>query len=83
MFSVWFVGFIGIIVVRTFYAGMNTRKLFYRAPRRYEDSETGMVFDENKVFSYVLWTLTFALTGIFSLPFLGIYKLGQRFNKEA
>lgn len=83
MFSIWLVGFIGIIVARTFYAGMNSDSLFYREPRRYEDSESGRVFDDNKVFGYVMWTMVFSVTGLFSLPFLGIYMLGQRFKKEA
>lgn len=81
MFSIWFVGFLGIIVARTFYAGMNTDSLFYRAPRRYEDSDNGRVFDENLVFGYVMWTFAAAITWPFSLPTVGVYKLGQRFNK--
>jgi hypothetical protein len=82
MGSIWFFGFIAIILYRAFYAGMNSKSLFYREPRRYEDS-VGPQFDDNKVFGYALLTGGMALSWPLSLPLYGLYKLGERFKKEA
>ncbi len=80
MGSIWFFGFIGSILARTFYAGMNTKTLFYRAPKY---GEVGPQICGDKVGLYLLLTLGFSFTWPISLPGIGIYKLGQRFSKEA
>jgi hypothetical protein len=79
MLSVWFFGFVGFILARTFYAGMNTKTLFYRNPKY---GEVGPQICEDKVGSYVILTIAFSLTWPISLPGIGIYKLGKRFSKE-
>lgn len=78
MDSIWVFGFIGVILASTFYAGMNSKTLFYRDPKY---SEVGRQIDENKVAGYLLLTLGFSVTWPLSLPTIGVYKLGQRFNK--
>lgn len=77
--SIWFFGFIGFILARTFYAGMNTKTLFYRAPKY---GETGRQVCEDKVAGYMLLTLGFSITWPLSLPVIGIYMLGKHFSKE-
>lgn len=80
MDDIWFLGFIGIILFRAFYAGMNSKGLFYRKPN-YGESP-GLQFDESKLLGYGIVTFGFGLFWPISLPLLGVYKLGQRFNKE-
>jgi hypothetical protein len=78
MDNIWFIGFIGIILFRAFYAGMNSKALFYRAPRY---GESGAQFDESKLLGYGLVSLGVGVSWPISLPVLGVYMLGQRFNK--
>lgn len=74
MGSVWLFGFLAIILYRAFYAGMNSETLFYSyLPRG---------FSSVKIFDYILLSGGIAITWPISLPVIGIYKLGQRFNKE-
>lgn len=80
MGSIWLLGFIAFILYRVFYAGMNSKTLFYNPPGRYDD---GPRYSENKVMGYVFATLGFAVTWIISLPLYGIYLLGKRYQKEA
>lgn len=79
MDNIWFIGFIGIILFRAFYAGMNSKSLFYRKPNY---GESGAQLDEGKLIGYGLVSFGFGLFWPISLPLLGVYKLGQRFNKE-
>lgn len=78
MDNIWFIGFIGFILFRAFYAGMNSKSLFYRAPRY---GEIGDQLDESKLLGYCLVSFGFGLFWPVSLPLLGVYKLGQRFDK--
>jgi hypothetical protein len=82
MSSIWFVGFILFILYRVFNAGMNSKALFYRERRRYEDGE-GTVFDENKAFGYAMYTFGIGMIWPLAVPMLGLYKLGQHFSKES
>lgn len=79
MFSIWFYGAIVFVLARTFYAGMNSKKLFFRAPKY---GEVGHQIDEDKAAGYMLLTVGFSLTWPLSLPVLGMFQLGKRFNKE-
>lgn len=79
---IWFIGFIAIVLYRVFYAGMNSKSLFYRGPR-YSFEDKGPHFDENKVFVYGFQTIGIAITWPIALPVLGVYLLGKRFQKEA
>ena len=79
MFTIWFYGAIVFILARTFYAGMNSKSLFYRDPKY---GEVGQQIDEDKAAGYMLLTVGFSLTWPLSLPLLGMFKLGKRFNKE-
>ena len=79
MFSIWFYGAIVFVLARTFYAGMNSKKLFFRAPKY---GEVGHQIDEDKAAGYMLLTVGFSLTWPLSLPVLGMFELGKRFNKE-
>ena len=91
MFSIWFYGVIIFVLARTFYAGMNSKSLFYHDPDRYvlsttrndpKYSEVGRQISEDKIAVYFVLTLAFSVTWPLSLPALGMFKLGQRFNKE-
>ncbi len=79
MFSIWFYGAIVYVLASTFYAGMNSKKLFYRDPKY---GEVGRQIDEDKAAGYMLLTVGFSLTWPLSLPVLGMFKLGKHFNKE-
>jgi hypothetical protein len=79
MLSTWLFGFLAIVLYRAFYAGMNTKTLFYRDPKY---GEVGPQICEDKVGSYVILSIAFSLTWPISLPGIGIYKLGRRFSKE-
>jgi hypothetical protein len=79
MFSVWFYGAIVFVLARTFYAGMNSKSLFFRAPKY---GEVGHQIDDDKAAGYMLLTVGFSLTWPLSLPVLGMFQLGRRFNKE-
>ena len=79
MFSIWFYGVIIFVLARTFYAGMNSKSLFYHDPKY---SEVGRQISEDKIAVYFALTLAFSVTWPLSLPALGMFKLGQRFNKE-
>lgn len=79
MFSIWFYGAIVYILASTFYAGMNSKTLFFRAPKY---GEVGHQIDEDKAAGYMLLTVGFSLTWPLSLPVLGMFQLGKRFNKE-
>lgn len=82
MFGLWFAGFLGIIIYRVFYAGMNSRKLFYiKVNSRYNGVTEE--WDGEKVAGYVFITGILALTSILSLPAIAIFKIGKRFNKDA
>ena len=78
MASIWFFGIIGFILVRVFYAGMNSKKLFFRAPKY---GEVGHQINEDRVAGYMLLTMGFAIAWPLTLPVIGIYMLGQKFNK--
>ena len=79
MFTIWFYGAIVYVLASTFYAGMNSKKLFYRDPKY---GEVGRQIDEDKAAGYMLLTVGFSLTWPLSLPVLGMFQLGKRFNKE-
>jgi hypothetical protein len=79
MFTIWFYGAIVYVLASTFYAGMNSKKLFYRDPKY---GEVGRQINEDKAAGYMLLTVGFSLTWPLSLPVLGMFKLGKRFNKE-
>lgn len=79
MASIWFFGIIGFILVRVFYAGMNSNTLFYRGPMYGEKGPPRI--DEGKVVGYIIITLGFSVTWPLSLPLIGVYMLGKRFNK--
>jgi hypothetical protein len=81
MLELWFLGFVSFILFRAFYAGMNSKTLFYRDPRGYESA--GIKFCEYRFFGYLLRSFVGAVTWPVSLPILGVYELGKRFNKEA
>ena len=79
MFTIWFYGAIVFILARTFYAGMNSKSLFFRAPKY---GEVGHQIDEDKAAGYMMLTVGFSLTWPLSLPVLGMFQLGKRFTKE-
>lgn len=76
----WFFGLSTILLGRTFYAGMRYKTLFYRDPMRY--GEAGRQLDDDLVAGYILRTVVVALTWPISLPLIGIFVLGQKFNKK-
>jgi hypothetical protein len=77
---VWLFGFIGLLLGRTFYAGMRYKTLFYRDPKRY--GETVRQVDDDLVVGYILRTVVVALTWPISLPLIGIFKIGQKFGRK-
>ena len=77
---VWLFGFIGLLLGRTFYAGLRYKTLFYRDPKRY--GETVRQLDDDMIAGYILRTIAVSLTWPISLPLIGIFVLGQKFNKK-
>jgi len=73
-------GLATILLGRAFYAGLRYKTLFYRDPTRY--GETGRQLDDDMIAGYILRTLVTALTWPISLPLIGIFVLGQKFNKK-
>lgn len=82
MFMIWFIGFLSILAYRVFNAGMKTKTLFYRVSPYYGDGGK-MIFNDGAAGSYALYTFLIALTWMISLPIIGIFMLGKRFNKES
>ena len=78
MGSIWFFGLITILLGRAFYAGLRSKDLFYREPK-WRD-ETGRQVCDEKVAGYMLRTLGVSLTWPLSLPLIGLFVLGQKFN---
>jgi hypothetical protein len=75
----WFICLLTILLGRTFYAGMNYKTLFYREPGY---RETSPQLDDDKVAGYLVRTAVVAVTWPISLPLIGIFVLGQKFNKK-
>lgn len=82
MDSIWFVGFIAFILCRAFYAGMKSKTLFYRESPYYGDNGK-IIFNDNAAFSYGVWTFFVGFAWPISLPLIGIFMLGKRYQKEA
>jgi hypothetical protein len=80
MGSVWFFGFVAFILGRTFYAGLRSKDLFYREPKRY--GEQGRQLCEDRIAGYIVTTVTVSLTWPLSLPLIGLFALGQKLNKK-
>jgi hypothetical protein len=80
MFTLWLIGIITILLGRAFYAGLRSKDLFYREPKRY--GESGRQLDDDSIASYILFTVVISITWPVSLPVLGIYMPGKRFSKE-
>ena len=76
----WFFGLATILLGRTFYAGMRYKTLFYREPHRY--GEAGRQLDDDLIAGYIVRTVIVAVTWPLSLPLIGIFVLGQKFNKK-
>lgn len=76
----WAFGFIGLLLGRTFYAGLRYKTLFYRDPKRY--GETIRQVDDDMVTGYILRTVVVAITWPISLPLIGVFLLGQKLNKK-
>ena len=76
MGSVWFFGFVAFILGRTFYAGLRSKDLFYREPKRY--GEQGRQLCEDRIAGYIVKTVTVSLTWPLSLPLIGLFWLGYR-----
>jgi hypothetical protein len=76
----WFFGLATILLGRTFYAGLRYKTLFYREPKRY--GEQGQQLDDDMIAGYILRTIAVAITWPLSLPLIGIFVLGQKFNKK-
>lgn len=81
MGSIWFLGFIGILVGRVVYAGMKTEELFFRPPTRYEDKDRKYV-DGDKVFQYILLTIPVALFWMAVVPAIGLFLLGKKIGNR-
>lgn len=84
MSSIWLYGTLAFWIYRVFNAGMNSKKLFYRAPRKYlNDDLSQYVFSGKKAVNYITISFGIGLFWFLCLPAYGVFKLGQRFNKEA
>jgi hypothetical protein len=59
---------------------MNSKELFYRKPNYGETP--GLQFDGMKFLDYALVTSGVGVFWPILLPLIGVYKLGQRFNKD-
>lgn len=81
MFTIWFIGFIGIILYRAFNAGMNSADLFFREKKYSFESKDELYLDEGQIMSYIIYTLLASVTWPLVLPVYGVYKLGVRRSK--
>jgi len=75
----WAFGLVALLLGRTFYAGLCYKTLFYREPGY---RETGRQLDDDMIAGYILRTVVVAITWPISLPLIGIFVLGQKFNKK-
>lgn len=78
----WLYGTIIFLLGRTFYAGLRSKDLFYREPEPWKTWKTGRHVCEDKVSGYVFRTLAVSVTWPISLPLIGIFVLGQKFNRK-
>jgi hypothetical protein len=76
----WAFGLVALLLGRTFYAGLRYKTLFYRDTTRY--GETRRQLDDDMIAGYILRTVIVAITWPISLPLIGIFVLGQKFNKK-
>jgi hypothetical protein len=76
----WFFGLATILLGRTFYAGLRYKTLFYIDYMRH--GKTVKQVDDDLVAGYILRTVAVAITWPISLPLIGIFVLGQKFNKK-
>jgi hypothetical protein len=76
----WFSGLIAILLGRTFYAGLRYKTLFYIDYMR--QGKTVRQVDDDLVAGYIVRTVIVAVTWPISLPLIGIFILGQKFNKK-
>jgi cell shape-determining protein MreD len=70
--SIWFSGFIGIVLGRAFYLGMNYSKIVKKS-----DYSSEMAVYEYVTFSFIgamLWPIV--------APILLFFAMGSKFNKE-
>ena len=79
MGTIWFLGFIGIIVYRCFDAGRYAQKLFYTRSS-YRNSE--LEFSVDRVMGYAFFSVLIAIFWLIILPVYGIYRLGQKFGEK-
>ena len=82
MGSVWFLGFVAFVLYRAFNAGMKSKTLFYRVSPYYSDNGK-TIFNEGAALTYAAWTFFVGFTWLVSLPLIGIFMLGKRYQKEA
>jgi hypothetical protein len=76
----WFFGLATILLGRTFYAGMRYKTLFYYDCMR--QGKTVRQVDDDLVAGYIVRTVIVAVTWPITLPLIGIFVLGQKFNKK-
>jgi hypothetical protein len=76
----WFFGLATILLVRTFYAGMRYKTLFYIDYMR--QGKTIRQVDDDLIAGYIVRTVIVAVTWPLSLPLIGIFILGQKFNNK-
>jgi hypothetical protein len=79
MVTLWFFGFIVVVLYCAFYAGMNAKSLFYNTKANLEVDDVDQMLN---VTVYVFVALAVATAWPIALPVICIYKLGQRFSKE-
>jgi hypothetical protein len=76
----WFFGLATILLGRTFYAGLRYKTLFYIDYMR--QGKIVKQVDDDLVAGYIVRTVIVAVTWPISLPLIGIFVLGQKFNKK-
>jgi hypothetical protein len=76
----WFFGLATILLGRTFYAGLRYKDLFYIDYMR--QGKTVRQVDDDLVAGYIVRTVIVAVTWPITLPLIGIFVLGQKFNKK-
>ena len=81
MGAVWFIGVVGIVLARIFYAGYASDRLFWREPKSYE-RKGAKVFDADLILPYLFFTIPLALFWMVIVPLYGVFLLGKKLGQR-
>lgn len=80
--SIWFLGFVTVIVCSIVYAGMKTDELLYRDKRWSFEKAGERYWCGNKTVGYVIVTISIAIGWFFVIPAVGLFMIGKKIGKR-